>query len=159
MVSQVMSMAVAVAAVGSALIAGVFFAFSTFVMTALSRLPAEQGVAAMQSINKVILGSLFMPVFFGTAACCVVLVVAWFFHGDGVNEIAIPSGSALYLIGTFLVTMVCNVPLNNELASVESTGAAAAKTWARYVRSWTLWNHVRTGAALAASIALGLAAS
>ena len=159
MVSQVMSIAVAVAAVGSALIAGVFFAFSTFVMTALSRLPAEQGVAAMQSINKVILGSLFMPVFFGTAACCVVLVVAWFFHWDGVNEIAIPSGSALYLIGTFLVTMVCNVPLNNELASVESTGAAAAKTWARYVRSWTLWNHVRTGAALAASIALGLAAS
>jgi len=78
---------------------------------------------------------------------------------DGPNEIAIPSGSALYLIGTFLVTMVCNVPLNNELASVESTGAAAAKTWARYVRSWTLWNHVRTGAALAASIALGLAAS
>ena len=57
--------------------------------------------------------------------------------GDGINEIAIPSGSALYLIGTFLVTMVCNVPLNNELASVESTGAAAAKTWARYVRSWT----------------------
>jgi len=119
----------------------------------------SQGVAAMQSINKVILGSLFMPVFFGTAACCVVLVIASFFHWGVVNEIAIPSGSALYLIGTFLVTMVCNVPLNNELASVESTGAAAAKTWARYVRSWTLWNHLRTGAALAASIALGLAAS
>jgi hypothetical protein len=66
-VSQVMTITVAVAAVGSALIAGLFFAFSTFVMTALFRLPVDQGVAAMQSINKVILGSLFMPVFFGTA--------------------------------------------------------------------------------------------
>lgn len=159
MVSQVMTVTIAVTAVGSALIAGVFFAFSTFVMTALSRLPAEQGVAAMQSINKVILGSLFLPVFFGTAACCVVLVIASFFHWRGVDVIGICVGSTLYLIGTFIVTMVCNVPLNNELASVESTGAAAAKTWARYVRSWTLWNHVRTGAALAASIALGLAAS
>jgi len=153
------SIAVAVATLGRALIAGVFFAFSTFVITALSRLPAEQGVAAMQSINKVILGSLFMPVFLGTAACCVVLVVAWFFHWGGVNEIAIPIGSALYFIGTFLVTMVFNVPLNNELASVKSTRAPAAETWARYVRRWTLWNHVRTGAALAAAIALGLAAS
>jgi uncharacterized membrane protein len=159
MVSQAMAITVAVAAVGSALIAGVFFAFSTFVMTALFRLPADQGVAAMQSINKVILGSLFMPVFFGTAACCVVLVLAWFFHGGGVNEIAIPIGSALYLIGTILVTMVFNVPLNNELASIGSTGAAAAETWTRYVRGWTLWNHVRTGAALAAAIALGLAAA
>ena len=28
-----------------------FFAFSTFVMQALDRLPAPQGIAAMQSIN------------------------------------------------------------------------------------------------------------
>ena len=133
MFSQVMSITVAVAAVGSALIAGVFFAFSTFVMTALSRLPAEQGVAAMKSVNKVILGSLFMPVFFGTAVCCVVLVLAWFFHWGGVDAIGILIGSALYLIGTFIVTMVFNVPLNNELASVKSTGDPAAGTWARYV--------------------------
>ena len=159
MVSQAITPTVAVAAVGSALIAGVFFAFSTFVMTALFRLPAPQGVAAMQSINKVILRSLFLPVFFGTAACCVVLVLAWFFRWGGVDEIAVPFGCALYLVGTFLVTMVFNVPLNNELASVESTGAPAAETWARYVRRWTLWNHVRTGAALAAAIALGFGAT
>ena len=36
---------------GCGLNAGVFFAFSTFVMPALKRLPAAQGIAAMQSIN------------------------------------------------------------------------------------------------------------
>jgi uncharacterized membrane protein len=33
-------------AVGAGLVGGVFFAFSTFVMKALSQLPAEQGIAA-----------------------------------------------------------------------------------------------------------------
>jgi uncharacterized membrane protein len=157
MVSQVMAIVVAAAAVGSALIAGVFFAFSTFVMTALSRLPVEQGVAAMQSINRVILGSLFMPVFVGTAGCCVVLLLAWFLQWGDADRIAVPIGCALYLIGTFLSTIVFNVPLNNELASVDGKSAAAPETWSRYVRRWTLWNHVRTVAALAAAIALALA--
>ena len=39
------------AALGCGLIAGVFFAFSTFVMKALARLPSGEGMAAMQSIN------------------------------------------------------------------------------------------------------------
>lgn len=39
------------AALGCGLIAGVFFAFSTFVMKGLARIPTEAGVAAMQSIN------------------------------------------------------------------------------------------------------------
>jgi uncharacterized membrane protein len=36
------------AAVGSGLMAGLLFAFSNFVMKALTRLPPEQGMAAMQ---------------------------------------------------------------------------------------------------------------
>jgi len=42
-------------ALGSGLIAGAFFAFSTFVMGALGRLPAAHGIAAMQSINVVVI--------------------------------------------------------------------------------------------------------
>jgi uncharacterized membrane protein len=41
------------AAVGCGAVGGVFFAFSGFVMPALRRLPAAQGVAAMQSIYLV----------------------------------------------------------------------------------------------------------
>jgi uncharacterized membrane protein len=39
------------AALGCGMTAGVWFAFSAFVMSALDRLPAAQGMAAMQSIN------------------------------------------------------------------------------------------------------------
>ncbi len=40
------------AAIGSGLMAGLFFVFSVTVMTALGKLPAPAGIAAMQSINS-----------------------------------------------------------------------------------------------------------
>ena len=42
-------------AVGCGLMAGLFFAFSNFVMKALVRLPSEQGMAAMQHINVTVI--------------------------------------------------------------------------------------------------------
>ena len=53
-------------AVGSGLIGGVFFAFSTFIMQALARMPAAQGIAAMQHINVTVLNPWFLGVFMGT---------------------------------------------------------------------------------------------
>jgi len=55
-------------ALGAGLVAGIFFAFSAFVMTALGRLPAPKGIAAMQSINVAVLNPAFFSVFFGTGA-------------------------------------------------------------------------------------------
>jgi len=45
------------AVTGCGLLAGVFFAFSTFMMKSLSRIPAEQGIAAMQSISGITPGT------------------------------------------------------------------------------------------------------
>jgi hypothetical protein len=53
-------------AIGAGLVVGIFFAFSAFVMTALGRLPAPNGVSAMQSINVAALNPAVLSVFFGT---------------------------------------------------------------------------------------------
>jgi uncharacterized membrane protein len=58
------------AALGCGLIAGVFFAFSTFVMKALAQQPAAQGIATMQSINITVINPWFMTVFLGTVIAC-----------------------------------------------------------------------------------------
>lgn len=146
-----------VSALGCGLVAGIFFAFSTFIMKALARLPARQGIAAMQSINVVVLNPWFLGVFLGTTAACAVLAVAslltWSRSGAG----WLLAGSVLYFTGTFVVTAACNVPRNQALAKFDADSAAAATVWAGYVRSWTAWNHVRTAAALLASAALILA--
>ena len=55
---------------GCGLIAGSFFAFSTFVMGALARLPAAEGIRAMQAINVVVINRWFLGAMLGTAAAC-----------------------------------------------------------------------------------------
>ncbi len=147
------------AALGSGLIAGVFFAFSAFVMQSLARLPAGQGIAAMQTINVVILKSAFMAVFLGTAALCVVALIVSFLRWHEPDAIYLLAGSVLYLVGSFLVTIVFNVPRNDALASIVPADSTSAYRWTEYVAGWTIWNHVRTAASLAAaasfSVALG----
>ena len=135
---------------GCGLIAGVFFAFSNFVMNALSRLTPAQGIAAMQSINITVINPWFMTVFLGTAATCIFLAFSslkW--HQSGAAYLLI--GSLLYLVGTVGVTIAFNVPLNDALAKIEPGSAEGAKLWASYLVSWTMWNHIRALAAFAAA--------
>ena len=145
------------AALGCGLIAGVFFAFSSFVMKALARLPASAGIAAMQSINIVVLRSWFMAAFLGTAAACVLASIYSLFRLQEPGVVFLLVGSALYLVGSFLVTIVFNVPRNEALAKLVPADPNGASLWSGYVASWTAWNHVRTIAALAAAASFSVA--
>jgi uncharacterized protein (TIGR02246 family) len=139
------------AALGSGVVAGIFFAFSNFVMKALARVAPAQGIAAMQSINVVVLNKWFFAMFFGTALCCLALAITSFVWWQKPSAGFLLIGSLLYLIGTILVTIACNVPLNNALAAVDPSSADAGGVWPNYLKNWTIWNHVRTAAALAAA--------
>ena len=140
------------AALGAGLVAGFFLAFSATVMWALERQPAPAGIAAMQTINVVVLNPIFLGIFFGTAILALVLdivaLMRWSEPGSGY----LLAGSLLYFIGTFLVTLVFNVPLNNRLAAVSPDSAEGKAVWTHYLRVWTVWNHVRTVAPLAAMV-------
>ena len=120
-------------------------------MKALARLPAPQGIAAMQSINIVVINPWFMIALFGTGLACVVLVVASAIEWDEPEVFYQLAGSALYVIGTLVVTIAFNVPRNDVLAAVNAEDADSAGLWRRYVVEWTAWNHVRTVAPLAAA--------
>jgi uncharacterized membrane protein len=146
-----------VAALGSGVIAGVFFAFSAFVMKALARLPPAQGIAAMQSINIVVLNPAFLSVFLGTAAACLVLCAASLLQWQRPGSAYLLGGGAIYLLGALIVTRVFNVPRNNALASVQPVSSNGATLWADYVVGWTAWNHVRTVSAVLAAAMLVIA--
>lgn len=147
-----------ICATGCGLIAGVFFAFSTSVMKALGRLPAAQGIAAMQTINVVIINPLFLGVFVGTAVACAIAAVACWLQTDAPGWSWVVSGSVLYLGGSFFVTARFNVPRNEVLARVSAGSAESAAVWSHYLKTWTAWNHVRTVASLLAAILFTLAA-
>jgi uncharacterized membrane protein len=144
-------------ALGCGLVAGVFFAFSSFVMPALKRLTPERAIAAMQSINVLAVTPVFMTALFGTALACLGLAAWAVISSGGRTTALVLVGGALYLVGSIGVTIACNVPLNNRLATLHPQGGDAAGRWDEYVTKWTAWNHVRTLAALAAAAALTIA--
>ena len=142
---------------GCGVVAGVFYGFSTFVMKALGALPPAQGIAAMQSINVVVINPLFMAAFVGTAGTSLALAVAAFVRWPDRRATWWLAGALLYVVGTFVVTMAFNVPLNDGLAAVQPGSSEAIRVWTSYLVTWTRWNHVRTLAALAAAAAFAVA--
>jgi uncharacterized membrane protein len=138
-------------ALGSGLVAGLFFAFSTCVMKALGQQPPSQGIAAMQAINVVILNGWFLTVFLGTALICAGLMVTLLLDGQSSDPAYLLVGCVLYITGTFGITMLFNVPRNNLLAKASASSEEAEHLWGSYLIEWTRWNHVRMLAALGAS--------
>ncbi len=113
-------------------------------------------MGAMQSINVVVLNPSFLGAFIGTA---VVSLGAGGLALAGWGRPSAPfflGGALFYLVGTFVVTVLGNVPLNDQLAAVSATDPAAGDVWERYVSRWTTWNHVRTAAAMFAALLYSL---
>ncbi|MBU1192930.1 MAG: DUF1772 domain-containing protein [Gammaproteobacteria bacterium] len=151
--------AVVMALLGSALIGGVFFAFSNFVMKALSRVSSSEGIAAMQEINIVVINPWFLGAFVGTAILSLGMIGAsLLLYWSHTAAMFYLSAGLCYFMGTFLVTLFGNVPLNNRLAAISPGNPAADIEWEHYLDRWTKWNHLRMVSAMVSAllIVLGL---
>lgn len=146
---RVLFVLVYLAALGSAIVGGIFYGFSSFVMRALGRIPPEQGVAAMNSINVVVINPSFMIVFMGTALVCLALAASSIFWWQAGSSKLMLAAALLYFAGSLGLTMVVNQPMNLRLASLPPAQALAY--WPEYLESWIVWNHGRTAASLLAS--------
>jgi uncharacterized membrane protein len=146
-----------VSALGCGLMAGAFYAFSSFVMKAFARLPPAQGIAAMQSVNVTAVRPAFLAGFLGTALACLALAVLSALDWHTAGAAWRLAGSLLYLAGCFLETIVFHVPRNDALARVDPESAEGAAYWERYLREWIPGNHVRAVACLAAAAVLTIA--
>lgn len=141
---------------------GILGAFSVSVMPALDRIPAEQAVAAMRSINRVILNPVFLLMFIGAPVAAAAAGLLGFPLGQGAAAWLFLAAAAVYLLGVIMPTAVVNVPLNNRLDAGEAqpSGEEAARMWAAHSPRWTRWNTGRTllGAVSLLLIGLGLLA-
>ena len=145
------------AAVGTGVAGGVFFAFSTFVMQGIDRLRPADSIRAMQAINVAAPTPPFMALLFGTALLATVLAVTavgrWGESGSGY----LFAGGVLYAV-PIVLTAVYHVPRNNELAELDAETAATDAAWSRYANGWVRWNHLRTVTPIAACVMYLLAA-
>ena len=154
---QILILLVVLCALGCGAIGGVFFAFSNFVMPALARLASAEGIHAMQAINVTVLNRLFLGTFMGTGLLSITAIVGALLRWDGTSSVCVVLGGATYVLGSILVTMRGNVPLNNALMRVAHADAPGEAIWRSFLRDWTKWNHVRTIACFVA-MALFIAA-
>lgn len=151
-------LAVTAAAAGSGLAGGVFFGFSTFVMSALRKLPPAQGIAAMQSINRQAPTPPFMTLLFGTAALSAGLGLHAVMHRDQPASPWVGIGTIAYL-AAIVITAGFHVPRNDKLANFDVTTNEAAQYWTTYLTQWTTGNHLRTAACAVATVAYTCAAT
>jgi uncharacterized membrane protein len=145
-------------AVGSGLMAGLFFAFSVSVMPALRRLSPSSGLATMQAINRAILNPVFMLVFIGTTLVAAALAVSTLWTWDEGGAALRLAGGLCYLIGAFGITAAYHVPRNNAIDTLDPTSETSAAKWSTYLAEWVPWNHVRAAASTASLILLVVAA-
>ena len=137
-------------ALASGLMAGLYFAFSSFIMRALGGVEPTAGIAAMNAINLTIVRSAFLPLFLGSTLVAAVLAVIGIVDRETPHALPMLAGGAIYVVGMFGVTMARNVPLNDALAKVDPASGEGSALWRRYLGQWTRWNHLRTLASLAA---------
>ena len=133
---------------------GFFYAWVCSTVRGLDDADPRVAIEAMQAMNASVRNAVFFPAFFLTP---VVLGLAAVLLGRSGRRRAarwFALAAATYFVGGLLLTMVVNVPMNEELAGrvVPNDEAEAARIWADYSGPWQFWNTVRTvasGAALA----------
>lgn len=133
----------------AALVAGVFWGFSSFIMRGLREAEPAGGIAAMQGINRTVLRSEFLVSFLVLAPASMAFAVWAAFNLDGAAQRLIIMAAIVYVSTVLLVTVFGNVPMNQRLAGLRAGSAEAADYWPSYDRVWTRWNHVRSVGAMA----------
>ena len=145
---DLLTILIRLAIVGAMVIGGALFAFSTFIMAALKRMPDAEGIRAMQQINKTVFTPWFMGPFFGTTILSLGAILCALMNMDQAWWLQLLGAGLLYAAGLFLVTVVGNVPLNDKLARLDADQSGTADLWRHYLVVWTRWNHVRSVASI-----------
>lgn len=144
-------------ALWSAVIGGVFSAFSEFIMAGLLRAKPAAGIEAMQEINKTVIRTQFVAGILLIPVLSIGFALYGHNHVEGVARTALILAPAIYIPSVFVMTIMGNVPMNNRLASLDPDSPEAAAYWEIYGRRWTRLNHVRSLGSLLTAIVYGVA--
>ena len=139
----------------TALITGLYYAYSCSVNPGLGHLPDAQYISAMRSINIAIQNPVFFASFMGTLILLPLSAYLSYHTGNNPRFILLLLASAFYIIGSFGVTAAGNVPLNNALDAFNpdmATAEAISNARQAFEARWNSLHTIRTLASLAALV-------
>jgi len=140
-------------ALWSAVIGGVFSAFSEFIMAALMRTAPAGGIETMQQINRTVIKTQFVAGIILIAPLSIGFAIYAFMAMDGSARFAVLIAPLIYLPSVFLMTIFGNVPMNNKLDRLDAHTGEADDYWRVYGHVWTRLNHARSLGSVATAVA------
>ena len=129
-----------ITATTTALIAGLFYAWSWSVTPGIGRLSDVEYVRAMQAMNDAILNPVFFATFLGTAVLLPICTYMHYTQPVSTRFWFLLAATIIYLIGVMGVTMGGNVPLNEALKAFDVDGASAQEIAAQRLKFEGPWN-------------------
>ncbi|MER5846007.1 anthrone oxygenase family protein [Streptomyces sp. NPDC002012] len=142
----------ALAVITTGLYAGFLLTFLIAIMPGIAALPDERFTAAMRRFNEKVPGPAFLVLFAGVIAFPVAVVVG----ADDDADRALAVAALVCAVGSHLITIIGNIPLNKALAASEGGGDSAARE--AFESRWNNLHRIRTALSLAAFALLAVAA-
>lgn len=131
------------------LVAGFVFAFACVAMPGIGSLGDREFLQSFQVMDRVIQNNqpLFVLVWAGSAATLLLSAVLGFGQLAGLDRALLLIAVVVYLVGVQLPTLTINVPLNNQLQTLDleamsDDGLAEAR--GHFEPRWNRWNQIRT---------------
>ena len=156
---MIFQLALVVATLLCALVAGLVFAFAVVVMPGIGNLGAGEFLKAFQVIDRVIQDNqpVFLLVWVGSVVALLASAVIGFGQMDGAGRLLLIAAVLIYLLGVQLPTVTINIPLNNSVQALDidamsPTALEAARQ--EFESRWNRWNSIRTAVASLASVML-----
>ena len=141
------------------LVAGIVFTFAIITMPGIQKLNDREFIRAFQVMDSIIQDNhpLFVLTWAGSVVALLIAIGLGFRHLEGIPQWLLIGATAIYIIGVQLPTFVVNIPLNNQLQTLNvDTMEAAELSTARetFEGRWNRWNQNRTVVAIAVSVIL-----
>jgi uncharacterized membrane protein len=152
MITMLRAVTLILATMTTGIMAGVFYHYATAVMPGLGRTDDRTFVGAFQWIDRSIINPLFLVTFVGALVLTGLTAVL---HLSGDARPALPwiAAALVLYVATFIITIVINVPLNNDIKAAgdpDRIGDLSAVRARFNEDRWGRWNLVRAVATTAA---------
>ncbi len=140
----------------TALMAGLFYAWSCSITLGLARLTDSAYIAAMQSTNRAILNPVFFISFIGTILLLPLSTILHYTQPLSLRFWFLLAATVVYLIGSFGVTVFGNIPLNESLDKFNLSAASEEMIAIKRTAFEGRWNQLNTIRTVASTLAIML---
>ena len=138
------------------LMSGLFFSYSTSVNPGLKNISDAAYLASMQSVNRAILNPVFFFAFFGALVLLPLNGYLQYGRPMTVSSSMYFVAAIVYIIGAVGVTILGNIPLNNELDKFNLSNASTDDMHSMRKVFETRWNNLNLVRTFASTISFFL---